>query len=64
MTTGENNREFVDNDLSAFGEREARRLTAAGSFSGRREARRIRALLGALESARVSPEGAAGLGQD
>lgn len=60
MTTGENNREFVDNDLSAFGEREARRLTAAGSFSGRREARRIRALLGALESARVSPEGAAG----
>ncbi len=56
----ENNREFEDNSLTAFGEREARRLAAAGSFSGRREARRIRALLGALDPARGEPGGAAG----
>ena len=52
MSTGEAKHDFRIDDLSEFGENEARRLAAAGYFSGRRAAHSLRAALRALESAR------------
>ena len=59
METRENNRKFEEIDLSEFGEREAKRLSSAGYFSGRREARRVRALLDVLDAAHAPEPGAA-----
>lgn len=58
MNAGENSRELSAAELERFGESEAARLSGAGSFSGRREARRLRAAARAACSADCS--GAAG----
>ena len=60
MKNGEKARDSKRIELEEYGAAEAERLCAAGYFSGKREARRIRALLHELNGVKAETLGAAG----
>ena len=60
MKNGEKAQDSKRIELEEYGAAEAERLCAAGYFSGKREARRIRALLHELNGVKAETLGAAG----